>query len=43
MLSALQFLQVTGEAVVPVSIIASFFGFFAIGTGLFYRRKSKKA
>lgn len=29
--------------IVPVSIIASLFGFFAIGTGLFYRRKRKKA
>lgn len=29
--------------IVPVSIIASLFGFFAIGTGLLYRRKRKKA
>ncbi|MBN1767516.1 MAG: hypothetical protein JXR50_04110 [Prolixibacteraceae bacterium] len=32
----------SGE-IVPISIIASLFGFFAIGTGLFYRRKRKKA
>lgn len=33
----------SGGTVVPVSIIASVLGFFAIGTGLYFRRKRKKA